>query len=1108
MKKLLFSLLLVIGTLGLASGQTLDQFSGSMLMFSVNTPNAPVTGDYRVVGLHGDITGNYNSEDLEVGDYLFLFRGTLVGFYEVVKIHINTGGLYDIEVDDSSGLGLPQATEGFICKTTPNRGYPLTPIEGAAPNGNGNTMFGHVIDHLIMLLDQDIEVLVQKTDTDSIRVLMPDGTVLQKTRNDTIDLTNVKADILGENGLYTPDSAKVRLGGVLIEQTFVNSYNPDSSRGYTMQFDYFAGSLKNFFRIDSTGEVRIQTTDTTGVDSRAEGIFQEHGEKLTLRQISEDRSRLYQNILDFEDRNVLLENKDSTSRNRVQLYLRDGIRGALRAQHGDSTYYEVFVSSDGGIHRGIYLKDSAAINSQVIPGAVWTAVNNSGGGKWSDLDLANAARDSLFIGINDTTYFIPRNNGTNDTLNFNGFIAELLDPDGNGIYGGPGLLSQNTLVNGQAYNFLVSTTGNIVLGDFLGAGQKLTMDNDIGFTNFVGVDSFQVNGIEYPVINADQTGKEPGDYFWSVDENGENGGWEKVAGDNGFFSAENQLGTIQVDTALFEDNIVFRRIDTLGFDFSTNNVIEVDNLGKFLGPSNYEVGYRARSRTIDGSYSLLEMYAENRNIGKPEGLLHYSSDVGGAAFEIQNSIGPINISSNPDHDINLLHPFNARINISDSSVVYNAGAATTTGLLGIDPAGNIEEYRAQGRAGQVLSSNGTTWEPTTLGALGSNGLFSLDNQGGTALVDSFNLSDSLTMNFVNDNEYSFVRFVGSGTTGPYPAKQTIKRGIEVLGYVPGGGAGQLQIYAEPGSGAESGNQSVIWHKGNPFNGSKGALTVRSSGQLNLAGGDGNVSVSGRGFQVIGMVDDNISLSHPVGTGRIQFGPNFHIDDATGATAYSLLALNSTGQMEEYVAESNNGAIPYVKNDRWNLLNLDSTLAAVGATVSDSLFLQVDGDTAQYVNQHDSENDTLNIDIFTKMQYVESYVTGGSNGDVDSETGPELLNSTTSGTVNTIIGTGQYTVYSDGRIGYNAKETIQNVDVDISCEITGGGNIAYFYLAKNGVHIPNSRITVRRNNNNVVGHISYILSLEEDDVLSVVGNTNLDNAAIFINDLRMRCTKIR
>lgn len=229
-------------------GQTLDIPSGSLLIGAVDAPGPTQGGDYRLYCLFGDLTGEHQSDSIAVGDFVYIVRGDVCAPYEVSYIHDNAGGIADIEVLDVTSYGKPTGGEANYTRHTPNRGYPLIVTEGVAPNGIGNTLRQRVMDHLIMLLDQDInDVFESDSNTDTLFFRYAPDSVIMAVRNDTVDMPVPGGGTPGDTGaLYTvnnglsilPVDTNFQLGGLLIRNTEVGGWNPDSSQSYEMRFAY------------------------------------------------------------------------------------------------------------------------------------------------------------------------------------------------------------------------------------------------------------------------------------------------------------------------------------------------------------------------------------------------------------------------------------------------------------------------------------------------------------------------------------------------------------------------------------------------------------------------------------------------------------------------------------------------------------------------------------------------------------------------------------------------------------------------------------------------------------------------------------------------------
>jgi hypothetical protein len=711
---------------------------------------------------------------------------------------------------------------------------------------------------------------------------------------------------------------------------------------------------------------------------------------------------------------------------------------------------------------------------------------------------------------------------------------------GDGIYGGSGSLPGNVLVTGGANNFTLGTTSNVTLGDYPNDSYLRT----VGGTNQIdikGSGGTTINGIAYHTEDAQTGGKPAGTYLTTHNETGGNVSWlntDSLLNLNGFFSSENQNGLMLVDTALFTDNLVFRRIDTTGFDFNTYNVIEMNILSKFLGPSNYEGGFKVLNQTVDGDYSKLEMYATHRNIGVPEGLLQYNSSIAGAEFNIHSLIGPIIISPNDSYDLILKHPSSGRISLSDSSLVYNANGSTTTGLLGIDASGNVEEFRADGQNGKILVSDGNVW--------------AISDPSGIAVTDSLFIGVDDSWQFVDQNNsvndsLNFTSFLaevaqdGNGLFDPSNQASTVAIDTAILNSdfvfrANNSGTNTIELSSEfAGTTASkllltakgSANNSELYVQTNGSNSSfyggdariqftnivqsGHTLTLGSTGDIDIDA-DRDIRITGPNLIEIGFpYSDRVILYDPP-DGNLLFGATNHIADYNPIESDSsfLMIISSESSEEARLrkipSQGNDGNILISEGDTWGLINSESLLSEN----LDSLFLVLGNEAPTYINQTDGISDTINIAdslADSRVQYATSYMTGGNNGDIDTGT-PEPLNLTTNGTIDTVIASTDFSVLSDGSIKFLGTTAFVTIDANVSTDIVGGAAEAVFYLTVNGVVQTSSRATVEIRGAYANANITYSASLAQNDTINIVGNADVNNAIFNVDDWRLRVVKLR
>jgi hypothetical protein len=1185
MRKIVYSIFLIL-LCGQIFGQALDQFNGSVLIFGYNlSPTTSDSSDFRILGQFGDARGQYTGTELLVGDLIFIARGVQCAPYEVTVIHFS-GPIFDVELKDLTDWGTPDGAEGIVTHLTPNKGYPMIPPEGSAPNGNANPLRACVMDHLINLLDLE----EGDTDTDTIYAAyskLPGeavDSIVRIVRNDTFPIytSDPVIQIKGQNGLNSSTDT-VKLGGVLIEQTYVSSYNPDDARGYTMQFDYTGdGTRDNFIRLDSLGTIRFRATDTTSNNPAiAEQLFQRAGRKLILRQISDDRGRLFDNFIVLEDRDLQIENQDSTGTRSAGLYLRDGLKARLNTRLNDSIYFEVFVTGDPvGGHRGIFLLDSAAVNSEVVPGAVWQAVNNVGGGKWSDFSLDDVATDSLFFGVDGVYTFIDQGNGVSDSINFTALLSEL-DPDGNGIYSGDGSLVENTLVSGSTYDFVLSSSGDIIFGDFLGGGQLLTLRQDIGGVAFTSVDSFfTVNGIEFPNASPTAKGFAAGRYLWSVDESGQ--GWTYVnvdslggegggggADGDGIYSGSGSLpGNVLVTGGANNLTINSSGNITLG-EYPTNNYIRT------VGGLNQVAIMGTGGTTING---IAHHVQDAQTAGKPAGTYLTTHNATGGAVTWRHVDSLPYLKTVPDSAY--LNGLFEADNEGGTTAVSNflmggdmtmsIGAATTDQYEisqgGPLTGGSVTNYmRIRGR---VSPANVMTYDLYMDSVLINNVRFPKDKpaaSGGGTLPAGVYLhayrQDGSLAGISNTGHYPLDSLLGN-----YPATDSLYFGVDgaytfidqnngvsdsinfesFLSEITEDGNG---LFDAGNDGDTTGVSSYILGQNLTIGGNNKTVQYDSLSKLTL--NFGNVSpvpelsiikssfkfssgeTPSNSFSWIGYTSDftkNGTISwrpDKFTVSLTEFGVGFsEIDMNAGSgkleiDASGVLTLSADSIRVGENIVTNAYELKSRRPDTDNMVQVtdsDGSTDWLPYTTSpltdiDSLFYQLNTEAPVFVNQTDGANDTIIIETdATALQYAVSYVTGGSNSGISAETGPQQLNLTTTGTVDTIISSPSFQVMPDGKIVYSPGsefDALMDVEVDISGLAVGSGvSSVRFYLAKNGTYIPESRYTSRLSGLSAEGHISCILSVSANDTISVVGVPDVNTMTFTIQDQRIKLLKLR
>lgn len=120
MRKLVFLIMgLVVATS--LDAQVLNRFRGTINVFGVSG-SAP---NYTITGFFNDQLGQYSSDSLSVGDYLYMSAGSECVRFEVTSIDSQTGGIITADVLDTEGVtaAFPSGV-GAILAETPNNSYP------------------------------------------------------------------------------------------------------------------------------------------------------------------------------------------------------------------------------------------------------------------------------------------------------------------------------------------------------------------------------------------------------------------------------------------------------------------------------------------------------------------------------------------------------------------------------------------------------------------------------------------------------------------------------------------------------------------------------------------------------------------------------------------------------------------------------------------------------------------------------------------------------------------------------------------------------------------------------------------------------------------------
>jgi hypothetical protein len=235
-----------------------------------------------------------------------------------------------------------------------------------------------------------------------------------------------------------------------------------------------------------------------------------------------------------------------------------------------------------------------------------------------------------------------------------------------------------------------------------------------------------------------------------------------------------------------------------------------------------------------------------------------------------------------------------------------------------------------GTGGEILLTNNSgdlVFVDTTglFGGGGSdgNGNFSVSNQNGTYAVDTVNLkSDVSLVNVANSNEDIYFQLIGEGSSTPQ--NFDMERGFRAfVEHTADNATSEIVIDATATDSQFGSNDGRIIH------------TSNGNGDLVLQ------SVTG-GVEIRSNSNKDITIIHPSGTGRIDFGTNSSIDNASSVT--SLMGLNTLAQLEEFVSPGG-GELLISTLTGWT--SIDTTGLFGGSSDTDSLVnLSLIGDTLQ------------------------------------------------------------------------------------------------------------------------------------------------------------------
>lgn len=144
------------------------------------------------------------------------------------------------------------------------------------------------------------------------------------------------------------------------------------------------------------------------------------------------------------------------------------------------------------------------------------------------------------------------------------------------------------------------------------------------------------------------------------------------------------------------------------------------------------------------------------------------------------------------------------------------------------------------------------------------------------------------------------------------------------------------------------------------------------------------------------------------------------------------------------------------------------------------------------------------------QYAQTYMTGGTNTDVDAGT-PERLNATTTGTVTSIIATSDFTNEADGDIQYTGPDNaVIKITANVSILTDDPPNFSFF-IAINGTVVPESRTSAAAylvSHNGTASITFFDADADQNDTYAIFMDTNGTNAVITVVDARLTAEVIK
>ncbi|NBT88500.1 MAG: hypothetical protein EBT51_09380, partial [Flavobacteriaceae bacterium] len=371
---------------------------------------------------------------------------------------------------------------------------------------------------------------------------------------------------------------------------------------------------------------------------------------------------------------------------------------------------------------------------------------------------------------------------------------------------------------------------------------------------------------------------------------------------------------------------------------------------------------------------------------------------------------------------------------------------------------------------------------------GTNDLFSINsNNGHTAIGKGANESSQYSLNITEVMNYNSGSFGGLLITNNYNHNSNSSGGLVGLFASPtvSGAHVPTYVYGASISPSVSGSANLATIQGiraRPIHSGSATITSMSAVHAQLF-------ETGSGDVVIGY---GLNVDNNSGTFSSVHGVNINDQTATG-NVYGVSSGISSGTGKYNIYASGTAA---------NYFNGDTQF---GNAIKDK-----DGDTGtagQLLSSTGSQTDW--VDPPAAPQYAMSYILGGANSSIAAGT-PEQFNGTTTGTVDTVAATSNFTVQSDGEIEWNgANNSVLEITADFSFYMSNSTAIIYFYIAKNGVVESTSRITQRSSQTfREGGTINWIdTDADSGDVYGVYVDFFSGTLGITSEDIRMKIKQI-